>query len=100
MHQRDTRLLPGLEVSSYSRFILFPLPGGSATYKEYLQKVTAKLPSDSLSTVRVAGHDFVSGPISELPLLFPAAALPPKQGVYTLLHSGIPAVNSRAHSPE
>ncbi len=100
MHQRDTRLLSGLEVSSYSRFVLFPLPGGNASYKEYLQKVTAKLPGDSLSTVRIGGHDFVSGPISELPLLFPAAAPPPKQGVYTLLHSGIPAVNSRAHRPE
>jgi hypothetical protein len=98
MHQRDTRLLAGLPAGAYSRFVLFPLPGGEAAYVEYLQKVRKKLPDQSLRTTRVGGYDFVTGPISDLPLLFPKAGSQP--GVYALLHSGMEPVNSRAHQPQ
>jgi hypothetical protein len=52
-----------------------------------------------LRTIRLGGRDFVTGPISDLPLLFPDAAPAQKEGVYTLLHSGEPPVNSRSHPP-
>jgi hypothetical protein len=74
MHERDTRLLAELPAGAYSRFVLFPLPGGEASYREYVQKATKPLPIDSLRTIRVGGYDFVTGPISDLPLLFPRAA--------------------------
>lgn len=71
MHGRDTRLLAALPTSQFSRFVLFPLPGGSASYREYLQTVRKKLPAAGLQTIHLAGFDFVTGPISDLPLLFP-----------------------------
>ena len=104
MRNRDTRLLAELPLASRSRFVLFPLPGGAASYREYLQRVTAKLPKQSLHTIHAGGYDFVTGPVSDLPLLFPAippgSGPAPSQGVFTLLHSRVPAVNSRAHPPE
>jgi 4-amino-4-deoxy-L-arabinose transferase-like glycosyltransferase len=98
MHERDTRLLAGLPAGAYTRFVLFPLPGGEAAYREYVQKVGKLLPSQSLRTTRAGDYDFVTGPISDLPLLFPKTAAKP--GVYALLHSGTQPVNSRAHPPE
>ncbi len=73
MQGRNTRLLPVLSTSQYSRFVLFPLPQGDASYKEYLQTVRKKLPAAGLQTIHLAGFDFVTGPISDLPLLFPKA---------------------------
>jgi len=66
---------------------------------EYLENVKRLLPNQSLRTVCVGGHDFVTGPIALLPLLFPTAATAPGQGVYPLLHSRMPDVNSREHHP-
>lgn len=97
MQQRDTRLLTGLPVGSYSRFVLFPLPGGDA--QQYLQKVVTKLPVEGVRKLRVGGCDFVTGPISDLPLLFPKLAPGPRPGVYALLHSAMPVVNRSAHQP-
>lgn len=78
MHGRDTRLLAALPTSQYSRFVLFPLPAGAASYKEYLQTVRHKLPPAGLQTIHLAGFDFVTGPIADLAYLFPRAmALPP-----------------------
>jgi hypothetical protein len=96
MHEGDTRLLAELPAGAYSKFIFFPLPGSEASYREYLQKVTKQIPNQSLRTTSVGGYDFVTGPISDLPLLFPTTAKP---GVYALLHSGTQPVNSRAHQP-
>jgi hypothetical protein len=72
MHERDTRLLTELPSAPYTRFVVFPLPAGDS-YREYLQTVTARLPKDSLRVVSAGGHEFITGPISELPLLFPEA---------------------------
>jgi hypothetical protein len=97
MHERDTHLIAELPVASYSRFVLFPLPGSGDSYREYLEKVRARLPRQGLQTIRLNGHDFVTGPISDLPLLFPAGVPASREGVYALLHSGIVPVNSRSH---
>ncbi len=97
MHQRDTRLLTELPISPYSRFVIFPLPGGDAGYAKYLGNVKRLLPSQSLRTVRVGEDDFVSGPIALLPLLFPSAANFRQPGVYPPLHSGVQDVNTSEH---
>ncbi len=76
MHERDTRLLTELPGGPYTRFVLFPLPTG-ASYRDYFQKVIDRLPSKSLQTVSLGGHEFVTGSISDLPLLFPDLVTPP-----------------------
>jgi hypothetical protein len=76
MHQRDTQLLTELPGVPYSRFVVFPLPSGNS-YEEYLQKVKARLPRQSLHDVSAGGREFITGPISDLPLLFPDAASTP-----------------------
>jgi hypothetical protein len=76
MHQRDTQLLTELPGVPYSRFVVFPLPSGNS-YEEYLQKVKARLPRQSLHDVSAGGRQFITGPISDLPLLFPDAASTP-----------------------
>jgi hypothetical protein len=96
MHERDTQLLTQLPGAPYTRFVLFPLPTGDS-YREYSQKVVARLPSKSLNTVSLGGHVFVIGSISDLPLLFPAATSAPELGVYVPLHPGMAPVNSRSH---
>jgi Protein of unknown function (DUF2723) len=98
MQGRDTHLLTAMPSGAYSRFVLFPLPTGSSEYRQYLKKVKDPLPSQSLQTVHAGGYDFITGPVSDLPLLFPKAARGPGQSVYVLLHPGLQPVNSRAHS--
>lgn len=88
MHGRDTRLLSELPVASYSRFVFFPLPDGSASYRDYMEKVTRKVPVSSLQTVHVAGFDFVTGPIADLRFLFPNAMKYPS-GVSTSSLTGL-----------
>lgn len=73
MHERDTRLLTELPGAPYVRFVVFPLPTGDS-YRQYLQMVKAKLPGESLHAVSAGGREFIIGPISDLPLLFPEAA--------------------------
>lgn len=96
MHERDTQFLAELPIASYTRFVLFPLPKG-ISYQEHLQKALDRLPNENLHTVSVGGHEFIIGPISDLPLLFPPAESAPGQGVYVPLHSGMLHVNSRSH---
>jgi Protein O-mannosyl-transferase TMEM260-like len=96
MHERETRLLTQLPSADYRRFILYPLPKGDS-FREYLQKVLDRLPSDRLQTVRLGGHEFIIGSISDLPLLFPEALPTPTPGVYGPLHSETRSVNSRSH---
>lgn len=103
MTGRDTHLVTNLAVGSRSRFVLFPLPGGSASYRKYMQNVQAKLPTANLRTVRVDGRVFVTGPVSDLPLLFPNIAPDVSsdgKSVYASRHSQARPVNSRAHPSE
>jgi hypothetical protein len=81
MQGRDTLLLSGLPISSFSRFVLFPLPAGEAEYVQYLEKVEKLLPIKDLSRVDLEGHEFVSAPIADLPLLFPDATLTPDRSL-------------------
>ncbi len=80
MHERDTTLLEKLPTAPYSQFVFFPLPGQDPAYKEHLKKTTNQLPAEHLRTVSAGGHDFVIGPISDLPLLFPRTASASTQG--------------------
>jgi hypothetical protein len=77
MQGRDTFLLSQLPISSYSRFVLFPLPAGEAEYARYLEEIKKLLPSKDLRSVDLQGHEFVTAPIADLPLLFPDAAPTP-----------------------
>jgi hypothetical protein len=97
MQDRDTRLLVTLPQGHFSRFILFPLPGSEGAYGAYLKTVTAKLPAASLRTVQINGDIFVSGPIADLPLLFPGAQTPKSPAVYPALHSAEVSVNTSEH---
>ena len=99
MEDRQTRLLTALPTRSYTRFVLFPLPAGAQENREYLQKVLALLPARDLRTLFVGGHEFITGPITDLPLLFPGVASEGAEGVSTLRQSPEPPVNSRVHQP-
>jgi hypothetical protein len=79
MQGRDTFLLSSLPTASFTRFVLFPLPIGDATYVQYMDKVKKLLPGKDLSSVDLGGHQFVTAPMADLPLLFPQAALAPRQ---------------------
>ena len=96
MYERDTRLVTALPSAPYTRFVLFPLPDGDS-YKEYIQKVIERFPDKSLHTIRFDGREFVTGSISDLPLLFPEATVTTGRSVYVPLHPGMPPVNSRSH---
>jgi 4-amino-4-deoxy-L-arabinose transferase-like glycosyltransferase len=74
MHRRETQLITAFPTGAYSRFVLFPLPGGSASYRDYVEKVRRKVPASGLQTVHLAGFDLITGPISELAFLFPITA--------------------------
>jgi hypothetical protein len=77
MHHRDTQLLEDLPIGSYKKFVLFPLPDGDSSYSAYMTKVVAQLPSQKLQTIRVGGKDFITGPVTLLPILFPHAVKHP-----------------------
>jgi hypothetical protein len=96
MYERDTHLVTTLPATPYTRFVLFPLPRGDS-YSEYIQKAIAPLPGRSLNTITLDGHEFITGPISDLPLLFPEATFTANSGVFVPLHPGMLPVNSRSH---
>lgn len=97
MRERNTQLLAHLPSTSSTRFVLFPLPADGAAYKEYLKDVESRLPAHDLNVIHLKGHDFVTGPIADLPLLFTGLDTPAEQGVYALRQSAISAVNRRSH---
>jgi hypothetical protein len=97
MEHRQTLLLTALPARSYTRFVLFPLPAGEQENLAYLRKVLALLPPQDLRTISMGGHDFVTAPIADLPLLFPTVARDGAGGVSTLRQSPEPPVNSRVH---
>jgi hypothetical protein len=88
LESRKTTLLSELPQGHYQRFVFFPLPAGDPDYVAYLDKVKHLLPEKKLEIHRIGRYDFVSGPITLLPLLFPAIAQSPESGVYPPLHSG------------
>jgi hypothetical protein len=48
--------------------------------------------------VQIGGHEFVSAPMADLPLLYPVASMGPRESVNAVFHSGAVAVNSRIQS--
>jgi hypothetical protein len=74
MQGQDTRLLVSLPAGSYKRFVVFPLPDTDSEYQRYLDTFKKLLPAQDLEYVEAGGHQFVTGPIGDLPLLFPQAA--------------------------
>lgn len=71
VRNRDTNLLSNLPDGFFTQFVLFPLPQQNESYRNYMETVEKRLPPKDLHTVHRNGHDFVFGPISDLPLLFP-----------------------------
>lgn len=71
MHERETTLLTQRDLIGRSHFVIFPLPGEEAAYREYLEMVTAKLPKSELRLTRIDSYTFASGPTKDLVRLFP-----------------------------
>jgi hypothetical protein len=88
LEHRKTNLTDELPWRGYKRFVLFPLPTGDPGYVAYMNEVERLLPRRSLEMRHIGNCDFVSGPITLLPLLFPATTQVSKSAVYPLLHSG------------
>jgi 4-amino-4-deoxy-L-arabinose transferase-like glycosyltransferase len=99
MEHGQTRLLTALPAGSYSRFVLFPLPTGERANQIYLSKVKALLPSKDLRSISLGGHDFVTAPLTDLPLLYPSMAHRAASGVSNVRQSSKLPVNSRVHQP-
>jgi hypothetical protein len=79
MHGRDTFLMSGLPAAQYTRFVLFPLPTGDAGFASYLEKIRRMLPAKDLSSAVLGDHTYITAPIADLPILFPNAALAPRE---------------------
>jgi hypothetical protein len=99
MEHQQTRLLTALPARSYTRFVLFPLPAGDQENQAYLRKVQALIPPQDQRTISMGGRDFITGPIADLPLLFPTLGWDRVEGVSTLRQSPEQPVNSRVHPP-
>ncbi|MCU1337819.1 MAG: hypothetical protein JWO19_3400 [Bryobacterales bacterium] len=76
MQNQDTRLVSRVSVSSFRNFILFPLPSSDREYRQYLQGVRARFPPGTLRVTVQNGQEFLTGPVSALPVLFPNALAP------------------------
>ncbi len=87
MQGRDTFLMAGLPSAQYTRFVLFPLPTGDAGFAAYLEKIRKMLPAKDLSSVVLGGHEYVTAPIADLPILFPHAALSPREDLATEVYT-------------
>jgi len=77
MYGRDTRLVSRLP-GPYQRFVIYPLPAQGKQFNVYLAKVIAKLPARNIQITKLDGHTYVSGPVSDLPFLFPKLGPAPK----------------------
>lgn len=93
MQRRNTRLVPELEVAAYKQFILFPLPSGDREYDVFMDRLRLRFPAGHLQSVKVAEREFTTGPISDLPLLFPITTHSPP--VYTRNRAADACVNCR-----
>ena len=79
MRGQDSLLLTELPSGTFRRFVLFPLPAGDVEYAQYTETIEKMLPARDLKTVSLGGHQFVTAPISDLPILFPQATPAPGQ---------------------
>lgn len=74
MFDRDTGVKSRLVTTSIRNFVFFPLPSDDTEYSEYVAGVLRRLPAQDLRLISRGGHEYVMGPIRDLPLLFPASA--------------------------
>jgi hypothetical protein len=74
MEHRDTYLTAKPPSATFRNFILFPLPLREQEYYDYMGKIKARFPQRDLHAIQAAGHEFVTGPIADLPVLFPVAS--------------------------
>ena len=93
MQGRDTRLEASIATQEFAGFVLFPLPPSGEEFRRYSEQMRSMFPS-SLQSVPVDGVDFLTGPIEELPVLFPNTAKR-TQSVYTASNLPSPAVYKR-----
>jgi len=75
MQNRQTKLERQIAVSSFRDFILFPLPLSEKEYVDYIYRLRARFPPDKLRVITQNGIEFLGGPISGLPVLFPNTIL-------------------------
>jgi len=78
MHNQTSLLLTQLPAGQFTRFVLFPLPANDPEYVLYMDKIEKMLPAQDLEKVILGGHQFVTAPIADLPILFPQAAPAPR----------------------
>lgn len=71
MQHQDTRLVSRLQIGSFQDFILFPLPSSDNEYREYMQHVRERFPAGALRITAYNGLEFLTGPVTALPVLFP-----------------------------
>jgi Protein O-mannosyl-transferase TMEM260-like len=95
MEGGDTQLAVRLPLSRFRNFIIFPLPGGDPQYGEYMSRIRARFPKGALRTVTAGGREFLLGPVTDLPLLFPTAAKRVYPTVYPRDHDQGDAVAAR-----
>lgn len=70
MYHRDTHLVSRIP-GPYAQFVLYPLPAHGQQFKQYIAKILAKLPANDLKQVNLNGHNYITGPITDLHYLFP-----------------------------
>lgn len=87
LESRKTSLLAEVPQRHFHRFVLFPLPPGDPNYTAYVARVKRLLPEQRLEVRRIGHYDFITGPITLLPLLFPETTQAANPAVYPLLHS-------------
>jgi 4-amino-4-deoxy-L-arabinose transferase-like glycosyltransferase len=76
MTHRDTRLEGRLPAAFGHNFIIFPLPVGDNEYSEYMAVVRKRFDPGELRMIVRGGQEFAIGPVADLQVLFPSAALP------------------------
>ncbi len=94
LQDANPSLRNGVSSVGVERFLLFPLPAGDPAYAAYVQTVEKLLPAKDLQVLHFGRHDYVSGPASDLALLFPSSGVAAR-GVYPPLHSDSQDVNRR-----
>ena len=92
MYHRDTRLVSALPVKYYSKFVLFPLPLGDNEYRDYLKAVRARFDGRELRAATVNGHEFITGSIADLGMLFPVSARAADQRIHTVTADSAPSI--------
>jgi len=73
MRHQDTHLVSRLWIGAFRDFLLFPLPSSGNEYLAYMQRIQARFPPGELHVTVLNGREFLTGPVSALPVLFPNA---------------------------